>query len=138
MTLRFVLDTNVVSELVRPVPDAAVASKIASAVGTMAVAAPTLHELRFGVERLAASRRKTMLEAYFDRFAETFAVLPYDRAAALWHARERARLAALGRVPSFVDGQIAAVAATGVLVLVTQNVRDFARYDGLTVECWHG
>ena len=137
MTLRFVLDTNVLSELVRPAPDGSVTNRIAGAVGTMGVAAPTLHELRFGAERLVASRRRTMLVAYFDRVADTFAVLPYDRAAALWHARERARLAAQGFVPSFVDGQIAAVAATCALVLVTRNVRDFARYEGLTVESWH-
>jgi tRNA(fMet)-specific endonuclease VapC len=51
-------------------------------------------------------------------------VLPYDGAAARWHARERARLAKLGRPAPFADGQVAAIAAVNQLVLVTRNVSD--------------
>lgn len=63
-------------------------------------------------------------------------ILPYDEAAADWHARERARLVAAGRTPPLLDGQIAAVAAVNDLVLVTSNVRDFRGFDGLRIEDW--
>ena len=63
-------------------------------------------------------------------------VLPYDNAAAEWHARERARLEKRGERPSFVDGQIAAIAVTQSLVLVTRNVRDFDRFEDLELENW--
>lgn len=63
-------------------------------------------------------------------------VLPFDLAAAEWHAAERARLEALGRTPPFADGQIAAVAATCGLTLVTLNAKDFEQFNGLTVEAW--
>jgi tRNA(fMet)-specific endonuclease VapC len=63
-------------------------------------------------------------------------ILPYDEAAAEWHAMERARLAALGRTLPFVDGQIAAIAQTNNLVLVTANAVDFRDFAGLTIEDW--
>ena len=66
----------------------------------------------------------------------SFPILGYDRAAAEWHASERARLMARGRTPSFVDGQIAGIAATNDLVLVTFNNRDFVMFDELRLEDW--
>ncbi len=65
-----------------------------------------------------------------------FPVLPYDRPAASWHARERARLSSVGRRPAFADGQVAAVAVTHDLRLVTRNVDDFADFADLAVENW--
>src|SRR5436190_936997 len=67
---------------------------------------------------------------------EPFPVLPYSGAAAAWHARERARLEAEGFPRPFADGQVAAIAATEDLVLVTRNVEDFAGYRRLRVESW--
>jgi len=63
-------------------------------------------------------------------------MLDYDRAAAEWHAFERARLAANGLTPPFSDGQIAAVAAVNNLTLVTFNTVHFNRFEGLRVESW--
>jgi tRNA(fMet)-specific endonuclease VapC len=63
-------------------------------------------------------------------------VLPYDAVAAEWHAAERARLAASGLTPPFVDGQIVAIAAVHRLVLVTSNVDDFAPFEGVEVRDW--
>lgn len=63
-------------------------------------------------------------------------ILPYDVVAAKWHASQRARLQAVGATPPFADGQIASVAAVNGLILVTQNLRDFTRFDGLTVVDW--
>jgi tRNA(fMet)-specific endonuclease VapC len=63
-------------------------------------------------------------------------VLPYDEKSAEWHAVERARLIAEGRTPAFVDGQIAAVAATQGLTLVTLNRADYRNYRGLDLEDW--
>ena len=63
-------------------------------------------------------------------------MLDYDREAADWHARERARLSAAGRTPPFVDGQIAAIAYVNDLILVTANVSDFENFRGLRVQNW--
>ncbi len=66
----------------------------------------------------------------------SFPVLEYDRDAADWHARERARLSALGRTPPIVDGQIAAIAYVNGLFLVTTNERHFEGFRGLRLEVW--
>ncbi len=51
-------------------------------------------------------------------------LLPYDETAATWHAEERTRLVTAGKTPAFVDGQIAAIAYTNNLTLVTNNTSD--------------
>jgi tRNA(fMet)-specific endonuclease VapC len=82
-------------------------------------------------------RRKQALTHYLEHTVyQQLTILPYDREAALWHAEERARLAAQGRTPSFIDGQIAAIAMVNHLILVTRNTNDFADFVGLTVENW--
>lgn len=63
-------------------------------------------------------------------------ILDYDRDAAEWHARERARLVSKGQTPPFVDGQIAAIAHIHDLILVTSNVQDFSRFKGVRVQSW--
>lgn len=63
-------------------------------------------------------------------------ILPYNQAAAEWHAKERARLEAIGRTPPFLDGQIAATAKANDLVLVTANRSHFEIFEGLQIENW--
>lgn len=92
---------------------------------------------RFGCELLPESRRKDALRRFLaDVVLPNFAILDYDRAAAEWHAAERARLSRAGRQPPFVDGQIAAIAAVHGLTLVTDNQADFAGFEGLRVVTW--
>lgn len=130
------LDTNVVSEAVRPAPDPQVLARLGEADDVAALSAVTWHELCFGVDRVPPGRRRTALDAFVRALAGRFPVLPYDGRAARWHAGERARLEAVGVRPPFADGQIAATAATHGLRLVTRNVEDFARFRGLAVESW--
>ena len=139
MSLRFLLDTNILSEPTRPSPDPQVLSRLEKHDGELGIAAPSWHELLFGCERLPRSRRRQQLEDYlFSVVPDSFPVLPYDRAAAAWHAAERARLQAIGKTPPFLDGQIAAVAWVNDLVLVTSNGSDFAGFEGLRLEDWKG
>lgn len=134
--MRFLLDTNVVSELARPAPDPTVAARVIGAQDVAALSAVTWHELHYGVDRLARGRRRDALAEFVSELRLRFAVLPYDAQAADHHARERARLEAAGVTRSFADGQIAAIAVTRGLTLVTRNVRDFAGYAGLDVATW--
>lgn len=137
MTIAFLLDTNTVSEPLRPDPEARVLEKLLK--HRFEVAIPTLvwHELRFGVERLPASRRREAIERYLaDVVLATMPILDYDRVAAEWHASERVRLAAKGITPPFVDGQIAAIARVNDLVLVTRNDAHFKRFKDLRVRRW--
>jgi tRNA(fMet)-specific endonuclease VapC len=112
-------------------------SRLARHGGETAIASIVWHELHFGCARLPVSRRREAIERYLDEVVlASFPVLDYDRAAAEWHARERARLEAEGKTPPFIDGQIAAIASVNDLVLVTANKADFGEFKGLRVEAW--
>lgn len=137
MTLAYLLDTNIVSEPLTKKPSKTVLGKLREHEGRLALAAPVWHELVFGCERLAKSKKRRLIEAYLSEVVgPSLPILAYDEAAAAWHGKERARLEKRGRPPTFVDGQIAAIAVTQNLVLVTANTRDFRRFEGLVVENW--
>ncbi len=137
MTLRYLLDTNIVSAPVSKTPDAAIVQRLEIHGPECAIAAPVWHELTYGWRRLAAGKRRVALEAYLEGVVRaSFPILPYDEVAAAWHGRERARLEALGRPAPYVDAQIAAIAHVNDLVLVTANPRDFSRFKDLKVEDW--
>ncbi|MBI4603197.1 MAG: type II toxin-antitoxin system VapC family toxin [Planctomycetes bacterium] len=137
MTARFLLDTNVLSEPLRPAPDPRVLARLKRHEDELATAAPVWHELLFGAFRLPHSKRRRAVETYLHEVLQrSLLILPYDSRAAEWHAGERARLAKIGRLPPFTDGQIAAIAAVHDLELVTMNVKDFRAFAGLKVVDW--
>ncbi len=135
MILRYLLDTNTISDPSRPVPNLGILRRLRQYDGEVALAAPVWHELRFGLERLPPSKKRQKVEDFL-RTLEELPVLAYDAAAAEWHARERARLESIGKVPPFLDGQIAAVANANRLIVVTSNVKDFEIFDGISIEDW--
>ena len=133
----FLLDTNVLSETLRPQPDSGVMHGLKRHRRELSTAAPVIHEILCGALRFSAgAKRKAVLHEVEHVFLKTLDVLPYDRRAAEWHARQRARLVNEGRTPAYVDGQIAAIAAVNGLTLVTHNVMDFTAFEGLSVEDW--
>jgi tRNA(fMet)-specific endonuclease VapC len=137
LTLRYLLDTGIVSEPVSKRPDPAIVERLEKHGAECAIAAPVWHELTYGCRRLPKGKRRTAIEAYLrDVVRGSFPNLPYDETAASWHGEERARLESVGRPAPFVDGQIAAVAYVNDLVLVTTNDKDFERFKGLKIENW--
>jgi tRNA(fMet)-specific endonuclease VapC len=103
----------------------------------IALASVVWHELWFGCLRLPVSTRRAAIEHYLrEVIGANVPILPYTPRAAQWHAEERARLVTIGRTPPFIDGQIAAIAQTNQLILVTFNTADYADFDGLSIEDW--
>ncbi|MEC4818407.1 MAG: type II toxin-antitoxin system VapC family toxin [Scytonema sp. PMC 1069.18] len=138
MTIQFLLDSNIISEPMKQKPNAKVMAKLLHYAGEMSTATVVWHELLFGLNRLPPSRKRQELEQYFQE--EVKAKLPffsYDEAVAEWHAQERSRLVKLGKTPSFVDSQIAAIAKVNQLILVTNNVSDYANFNDLQIENWY-
>lgn len=136
--IKYLLDTNVVSEAIKTTPNGNVMKKIEKHQNEIATAVVVWHELQFGYRRLPASRKQSLIKTYLEEVvAPSLPILPYERAAAEWHADQRARLAAAGKTPCFVDGQIAAIAKVNALTLVTRNTIDFKIFSGLKVENWH-
>lgn len=137
MSRRYLLDTNVLSEPLRPRPDPLVMGQMERLDGRCATAAPVWHELNFWALRLPEGRRRAAIERYLQEVVwGHMEILPYTSDAAAWHAAERARLERRGQTANFVDGQIAAIVVVGGFVLATRNVADFKRFKGLSVENW--
>ena len=134
--VKFLLDTNALSEAVRPSPNAGFLKRLRANEAKLALASVTLHEAIYGLERLPDGKRKEGLREYVRSVVSKVPVLPYDAKAAEWHARERVRLEAAGRTLPYADGQIASIAVVNGLALVTANVRDFRPVEGLRVENW--
>lgn len=137
MTLRFLLDTNIVSEPLRAAPDPIILARLRQHQNEIAIAAIVWHELWFGCLRLPASAKREAIEHYLRRVVgPAIPILVYDHRAAEWHSVERARLTGQGRTPAFADGQIAAIARTNNLILITRNLNDFALFEDLQIDPW--
>lgn len=137
MTACYLLDTAIVSSPFSKKPSAHALRKLEEHGHECAIAAPIWNELTYGCERMPRGMRRNALAVYLnDVVLASFDVLPYDQASAQWHGVERARLEKLGKPAPFVDGQIASIAHTNDLTLVTTNVKDFSRFKGLKIENW--
>lgn len=136
VTIRYLLDSNVLSEPVRPTPSPSVVRRLERDGPLLATSATVFHEMLFGMEKLPPSRKREAIAAHLETVVASMPILPYDEEAARWHATERARLERVGLPASYRDSQIAAVAAIHGLILVTANVSDFAQLSGLTIENW--
>jgi tRNA(fMet)-specific endonuclease VapC len=137
MSIKFLLDTNIISESIKLQPNDIFLERFRQNLEESAITSVTWHELLYGLYRLPESRRKQHLSDYLTQVIQAnMVILPYCHAAAGWFAAERARLTALGRMPSYPDGQIAAIAQVNHLILVTRNVSDFVDFEGLTIENW--
>lgn len=124
-----VLDTNVVSELMRAAPDPTVMNWVSSQPAPLLYTTSiTQAEIMYGLRILPEGRRRTQLEAAVEQmFEEDFAgrVLPFDGAAARGYARIAADRRRRGRPISHFDAQIAAIAVLARAAIATDNVRDF-------------
>jgi tRNA(fMet)-specific endonuclease VapC len=134
---KYLIDTNILSEPLKPTPNQNVMAKMQLYFEEIAIASVTWHEILFGCYRLPVSKKRTRIEEYLNELIlSTFPILDYDAQAADWHALERKRLTAIGKPPAFADGQIAAIASVNHLVLVTNNITDFDNFDNLQLENW--
>jgi tRNA(fMet)-specific endonuclease VapC len=126
------LDTNIVSQLMRE-PTGPIRRRLGEHLGgTAAMSIVTLAELRFGVERKASERLRLALEA----LTNFLPALPLEPPVDHTYAQLRAHLERTGQPIGPNDMWIAAHALSLGLILVTANVREFSRVPGLAVENW--
>ena len=135
-----VLDTNVLSELMRPQPSAQVVAWIAQQpAADLFTTAITEAEIFYGIELLATGKRDdALLAAAEGMFTEDFAgrVLAFESDAARHFARIAAHRRALGRPVSHADAQIAAIARAHGAQLATGNGPDFADCSITVIDPW--
>ncbi len=139
--MKYLLDTCVLSEFVRPAPAPAVLAWVnEQAEVDLFVAAMSLAELQRGVARLPPSRRKTDLANWLSKLHASFAerALPFTLATAGYWGEMYARVEAAGKTMAAFDSIIAATAVEHGLALVTRNERDFAAAPLVVVNPWNG
>ena len=136
MSLKYLLDTNVISQAMRPYPNPNVIERLAVNKLEIATATVVVHELLYGCFRLPESKKRRAFLEYIEEVVLNLPIFDYDLRAAEWHAEERARLSKVGKIPAYADGQIASIAMRNNLVLVTNNVDDFQDFNGLVLENW--
>jgi predicted nucleic acid-binding protein len=135
-----ILDTNVLSALMRVQPDPIVISWLdrqpAESVWTTAI---TVLEIRLGIELLDAGRRRRQLEeAFVHMLRDDFEgrVLPFDHAAAERAAHLAANRQRMGRPADFRDTEIIGIAIARNATLATRNIRHFQDLDVSVVDPW--
>lgn len=133
-SLRYLLDTNIVSDIVRN-PQGAVAARIAE-MGEQQVCTSIVvaSELRFGAEKSGSTRLKRQLEAVLGALD----VLPLETPVDRHYAEIRSTLEKSGQPIGPNDLLIASHARALGLTIITANVAEFARVPGLAVENWLG
>ncbi|MBA3597762.1 MAG: type II toxin-antitoxin system VapC family toxin [Methylibium sp.] len=134
------LDTNVVSEPLRPAPDTRVIEWIdAQPLETLFLSAITVAELRAGVALLPAGKRRTGLQQGLEkRVLPLFAgrVLPFDLACTQAYAALLARARTAGLAIASADGYIAAIAAANGFAVATRDTGSFEAAGAVVIDPW--
>lgn len=140
--MNFLLDANVVSEWMKPRPNLGVVEWLAAAdEDRLFLSVVTLAELRYGVERLPAGRKRAQLQEWLEtelagRFERR--VMVVDEAVANTWGKLLAKADTAGRPLGAMDGFLAATAAVHNMALVTRNEMDFAAAAIETFNPWSG
>ena len=134
-----VLDTNVVSEAMKPEPNLLVRDWLdAQAAETLFLSSVTIAELMFGVGSLPDGRRKNNLAAMLDGVLDLFGerVLPFDTEAARCYADLAVKARAVGKGFPTPDGYIAAIAAARGFVVASRDVGPFLAAELTVIDPW--
>jgi len=132
----YLLDTNILSYWMRG--DEGVIAKLKScSPADLSMSAITLAEILYGIEK--SPYRKQERRSKIEQIRGLLDVYAFDQAAASEYAIVRAQLERQGLPISERDAQIASIALANDLIVVTHNVKEFARVESLVVEDWaHG
>jgi len=135
-----ILDTNVISELVRPNPSPQVLDVLRAVPSDdLFTTAITEGEIRYGLALLPRRRKRRLLESQIDSMLnQDFAgrIVPFDSQAAKVYAQLVAGRREKGRPISLADGQIAAIVSAHHATLLSRNARDFHDYGFRVVDPW--
>ena len=134
----WLLDTCVLSEVVKALPNGGVLQWLAQHQGQGCISVVTIAELSFGVNRLPQGRRRNQLQQWLGDIRTGFSdrILPTDEAVWIHFASLKADLLTKGKAQDDLDLLIAATAQTHGLTLVTRNTRHFQHTGVALVDPW--
>ena len=132
----YILDTCICVEFLRGRLSTGYQMMRQSPAGLFKIPAMTVGELLLGAEK-APAEWQALERRSVEVFLESFDIVPFDEKCARAYARLRADLEARGCRIGEIDMEIAATALANQAVLVTNNVNEFGRVPGLSIESWH-
>ena len=131
--MKYMLDTNICIFLIKRRPESVILKFMEQEPGDIAISSITYAELAHGVEKSAARERNRIA---LTMFLSEIPVIPFDDLAAQEYGIIKADLQKKGTPIGPMDTLIAAHAKSLDLILVTNNTREFARVNGLSLEDW--
>lgn len=136
----YLLDSNIISEIIKPSPCINVMNKIAENNSDCAICTPVWQKLLYGLYKMEEGIRRKYLESFIQEDVhEEFSIKPYSEKAVKIHARMRAELEKLEQPVSKDDSMIASIAVANHMVLVTRNTKHYEpiqKVCDLEIENW--
>jgi len=139
MKALYLLDTNVVSEFAKIIPNEHILERYYANETRCAIPAVVWQELIYGLEKMPEGKRRCIVADAIENLRSNMDIIPYDAFAAGICGELLARCDAAGTPSSYADTQIAATAVANNMILVTHNERDFAalcKISMLKIEDW--
>ena len=121
----YLLDTNVISEFGKSIPNISVLRKIKEKEELCAICSTVWQESVYGLKIMPEGRRKEVITKIIDYIRETFDIIPYDSFASQICGEIRAKCKEAGKPAPFYDSQIAATAIANNMILITHNKEDY-------------
>lgn len=131
--MNYLLDTNICVLLIRQKSPQVLTQLTSHPITDIGISAVTVAELQYGVQK---SSRPAQNQQALDQFLLPLTIIAFDENDAVAYGQIRANLEAEGLPTGALDTLIAAQAVQHNLILVTNNVREFARVPGLAIEDW--
>lgn len=136
----YLLDTNIISEATKPSPKESIITNLEMHTGTCAISSITWYELLNGMELLPESAKKDKLRLFLTDYVQpSFPIISFDEHSAAINADITSRLIRQGKPTPILDTQIASVAISNNMILVTENQKDFKVFNeefSLMLESW--
>lgn len=133
----YLLDTNIISEPVKKIPNENVLTELEAHGEWSAISAVAWSEILLGINLMAEGKNKKHVENYaLDVINELYEKIPFDDHAATIYADLFADYKKNGLQPPIHDLQIAATAIANNMILVTRNTKDFENIPDLMMENW--
>ena len=136
----YLLDTNVISEIFRPKPNPVVFKKLEEYEKLCSLPSTAWNELLFGVNTMDSGKKRAYIfSKLVDDIQGNYEIIQYDNHAAWIHADIRSRLKEQGIGIDFQDSQIASIAVSNNMILVTRNTKHFEpiqKVSPLMLENW--
>lgn len=138
--LNYLLDTNIVSELLKYESNFTLLQNMTQHCGDMAISVITYDELMYGAKKNPSRRKQEAILDFIENdVCENFERIIFDEKSAALHAEIQAKMENLGKPVSYDDSMIAATALANGMTLVTRNTKHFepiAREFGIKLENW--